>query len=193
MCSQPCPPLRRFYAKALVGQVNGKDLTLPWGSHRRISEEVAMELSPDRWMEWWQVSRKGMSDRKKGSDTEEGREPRGGFLELSNKWICRNGQRRDWKKCLEPEYEGRFNQTVKLKLGTDHMVLRQDFKQDNDMAKRSSFGWNLLTNIILNIYSAWSCGGYLAVPHGVRNLSSSTRDQTCGPCSGSAESKPMDC
>ena len=39
------------------------------------------------------------------------------------------------KKSLEPEYEGRFNQTVKLKLDADHVVPRHDFKQGNNMAK----------------------------------------------------------
>lgn len=58
----------------------------------------------------------------------EGREPRGGFLEPGNKRICRNGQRQDWKKGLEPEDEGRFNQTVKLRLDADHVVPQQDFK-----------------------------------------------------------------
>ena len=33
---------------------------------------------------------------------------------------------------------------------------------------------------------------FLFWPHGLRNLSSLTRDRTCAPCSGSTESKPLD-
>ena len=33
---------------------------------------------------------------------------------------------------------------------------------------------------------------FLAVPHGLRDLSSPTKDQTQAPCSGSMESQPLD-
>ena len=41
-------------------------------------------------------------------------------------------------------------------------------------------------NSVLNAHLFYSCFFFLPAPHGMQDLSSLTRDQTCTPCSGTA-------
>ena len=54
----------------------------------------------------------------------------------------------------------------------------------------SGFLTSLKSNLMLLLF--FMSFFFLAAHHGMRDLSSPTRDQTCTPCSGSMESSPLD-
>ena len=103
------------------------------------------------------------------------------------------------KACLQ---QGRYSAAKKTK----HKQKQYCNKSNKDFLKmiyikkswekkrsKKNFG-NFIIIILIFFEAVWFCFifYFLAVPHSMWGLRSSTRDQTCIPCFGSAEAKPLD-